>query len=129
MSRIRGKNTRPELVVRSVLRRLGCKFALHMRELPGSPDIVLRELQLLVFVHGCFWHRHRKCKFAYVPKTRVGFWKKKFRENVARDLAKSTILRKQGWHVRVIWECETKDLVRMEKKVQSIIKAHTKKAK
>src|SRR5438270_12153821 len=85
MSRIRSKNTRPELVVRSALHKMGLRFTLHSTKLPGHPDIVLPRLRAAVFVHGCFWHRHRGCTFAYHPKTRVSFWKEKFSLNVRRD--------------------------------------------
>jgi len=107
MSRIRGRDTAPEKTVRSVLHRIGCRFRLHRRDLPGSPDIVLPKYRTVVFVHGCFWHRHPSCRFAYTPKTRVRFWSRKFAENVERDRRVRRRLRDLGWRVIVIWECET----------------------
>ncbi len=110
MSRIRSRDTSPELKVRSLLHRLGYRFRLHRRELPGSPDIVLPRYRTTVFVHGCFWHRHHRCRLAYQPKTRVEFWKKKFAENVKRDALNVKALESGGWRVIVVWECELKDV-------------------
>lgn len=106
MSRIRSRDTAPERAVRSMLHRKGYRFRLHVRSLPGSPDVVLVRLRTAVFVHGCFWHRHRGCRFAYVPKSRPGFWSNKFSSNVARDSRARAELRRLGWRVLVIWECE-----------------------
>ncbi len=107
MSRIRGKDTKPELRVRSQLHRMGYRFRLHRKDLPGRPDIVLPKYDTVIFVHGCFWHRHKGCRFAYTPKTRPEFWKKKFGGNIRRDRTNINLLRKQGWKVLIIWECET----------------------
>ena len=109
MSRIRGKDTRPELAVRSALHRMGYRFRLHRKDLPGKPDIVLPRYKTAVFVHGCFWHRHPRCRLAYVPKTRTDFWTEKFSENVRRDRKNKSALKKLDWRVIVIWECETKN--------------------
>lgn len=109
MSRIKGRDTRPELIVRSVLHRLGFRFRLHGKGLPGRPDVVLARHRTVVFVHGCFWHRHRRCRFAYEPKTNVTFWSEKFRQNVARDSSNNRELRHRGWHVVVVWECQAAD--------------------
>ena len=109
MSRIRGKDTKPEIAVRSILHRMGYRFRLHRRDLPGKPDIVLPKHRTVVLVHGCFWHRHRGCKYAYTPKSRVQFWQKKFDENVERDRRNRKDLRKEGWKVIVVWECEVRD--------------------
>lgn len=109
MSRIRGRNTSPERLVRSVLHSMGYRFRLHRRDLPGHPDIVLPKHRTVVFVHGCFWHRHPRCQFAYTPKTRVGFWSSKFEENVLRDQRARRRLRNLGWRVIVVWECQTTD--------------------
>lgn len=122
MSRIRSRDTGPEQLVRATLHRLRCSFELYTPGLPGRPDIVLPKRRLAIFVHGCFWHRHRACKFAYTPKSRVRFWRKKFRENVERDCQKRDALRKQGWRVQVIWECETRDLDHLEKRVRSLLR-------
>lgn len=123
MSRIRSKDTQPEKLVRSALRRLGYRFRTYPPKLPGKPDIVIARRRLLIFVHGCFWHRHRACEFAYTPKSRVSFWQKKFRENVERDRKKANELKKLGWRVSVIWECETKDFARLERKIRSILRS------
>lgn len=105
MSRIRGKNTKPELAVRSILHKMGFRFRLHDRSLPGCPDIVLRRIRSVIFVHGCFWHRH-DCGKAYVPKTRRAFWAKKFSGNVARDRINLSKLKAAGWKTLIVWECE-----------------------
>lgn len=107
MSRIRGRDTTPERLVRSVLHSMGYRFRLHPRNLPGRPDIVLSKHRTVVFVHGCFWHRHRRCRYAYTPKTRIAFWTRKFQENVDRDRRTRARLRRLGWQVIVIWECQT----------------------
>ena len=109
MSRIKGRNTKPELIVRRIAHGLGFRFRLHRRDLPGSPDMVFPRYRTVVFVHGCFWHRHHGCRYAYCPKSRIQFWTKKFEENVARDTRNEMALRDLGWRVLVIWECETKD--------------------
>lgn len=106
MSRIRARDTKPELIVRSVLHRLGFRFRLSPRKLPGSPDVVLTRHRIAVFVHGCFWHRHRGCRFAYTPKSNVAFWQKKFADNVARDRRSHAQLRKMGWRTVTVWECQ-----------------------
>jgi DNA mismatch endonuclease (patch repair protein) len=107
MSRIRGRDTRPEKIVRSALHRMGFRFRLHRRGLPGSPDIVLPRHRVAIFVHGCFWHRHPRCRFAYTPKSRLEFWSRKFEENKARDRRARRALRRQGWRVLTVWECQT----------------------
>ena len=108
MGRIRGKNTTPELRVRRKLHALGLRFRLHARELPGRPDIVLPRWKTVVFVHGCFWHRHEGCRLANTPKTRRAFWTNKFEMNVARDERNRSQLARD-WRVIIIWECETRD--------------------
>lgn len=110
MGRIRGKDTKPEMIVRRLAHRLGFRFRLHRRDLPGSPDLVFPGRHKVVFVHGCYWHRHPGCPMAYEPKSNVAFWKQKFAENVARDERVLVELRRKGWDPVIIWECETKDL-------------------
>lgn len=107
MSRVRSKDTKPELVVRSILHRNGYRFRLHKKGLPGKPDIVLAKYHTVIFVHGCFWHRHKNCPDATIPKTRTDFWSQKFSQNVERDKKVQTALRKLGWNVIIVWECET----------------------
>jgi DNA mismatch endonuclease (patch repair protein) len=106
MSRIRSGNTKPELVLRSLLHRCGYRFSLRRRDLPGKPDIVLRKYRTVIFVHGCFWHRHPGCKQASMPRTRPEFWAEKFAKNVARDERNQAELVAKGWRVIVVWECE-----------------------
>lgn len=106
MSRIRGKDTSPEKTVRSLLHGLGYRFRLHGKDLPGKPDIVLPQFQTVIFVHGCYWHRHKACEYAYTPKSRVEFWQRKFDENIERDKRDVQALRKLGWCVLIVWECQ-----------------------
>jgi DNA mismatch endonuclease (patch repair protein) len=108
MSRVPGKNTAPEVLVRSALHAAGLRFRLHDRGLPGSPDIVLPRWRTVVLVHGCFWHRHKDCPRASLPKTRRDFWAKKLRGNVRRDRANRTALEAMGWRVIEIWECDVR---------------------
>lgn len=102
------ENTKPEMVVRRILHGLGLRFRLHRRDLPGTPDLVLPKYRTAIFVHGCFWHRHRGCSKATTPKTRVDFWKTKFEQNVRRDRKNEDVLVEGGWSVLTIWECETR---------------------
>lgn len=106
MSAIRLRDTIPEWRVRKALHAEGLRYRLHASELAGTPDIVLPRWNTVVFVHGCFWHRHRSCRFAATPKTNVAFWRAKFSANIRRDTAVQHSLRRQGWRVFVIWECQ-----------------------
>lgn len=117
MSRIKGKDTSPELIVRSVLHSMGYRFRLHVKTLPGRPDVVLPKWRMVIFVHGCFWHRHDGCKYAYTPKSRLDFWLKKFDENVKRDATQRVKLRAAGWKVRIVWECQTADREALRKRL------------
>lgn len=117
MGRIRGRNTRPEMIVRSLCHSLGLRYRLHRKDLPGSPDLVFPKYRLCLFVHGCFWHRHPGCKFSYTPKSRPEFWMPKLARNVARDQEKEAALRELGWRVEIVWECETKDLERLRERL------------
>jgi DNA mismatch endonuclease (patch repair protein) len=112
MSRIRGKNTKPELIVRQYLHGHGLRYRLHVKGLPGKPDIVFPGKKTVIFVHGCFWHQHENCRYFVVPKTRTEFWLDKIGRNVANDERQCVDLRRQGWRVLVIWECELKPAVR-----------------
>jgi len=108
MSRIRGANTKPEMLVRSMLHRAGFRFRIHDKSLPGKPDIVLKKYKSVIFVNGCFWHRHEGCPDATTPKTRREFWEAKFKRTVDRDKEQRGALEKLGWQVICIWECELK---------------------
>jgi DNA mismatch endonuclease (patch repair protein) len=106
MAGIRGKNTKPELMLRSYLHKHGFRYRLHARDLPGSPDLLLPKYRTVIFVHGCFWHQHSGCKFAATPKANAEFWRAKLIANVERDAKVLDSLRSLGWNVIVIWECE-----------------------
>ncbi len=114
-------NTKPEVIVRRVLHGMGLRFRLHRKDLPGSPDIVLPRHRTVVFVHGCFWHRHLGCRKASTPKTRVEFWMEKFDANVARDRRKEDELKELGWRVITVWECETKDVNGLRERLRGIL--------
>jgi len=106
MAQVKGKDTTPERQVRSILHSLGFRFRLHRRDLPGTPDIVLPKWKTIIFVHGCFWHRHPGCKKASIPTSNAAFWTAKFRRNKLRDKANVKRLTNLGWRVIIIWECE-----------------------
>lgn len=112
MSRNRGKDTKPELLVRQYLHGRGLRFRLHVKELPGKPDIVLPKYKTIVFVQGCFWHRHSDCRYSTMPATRISFWANKFERNVANDERQQAELTAAGWKVLTVWECELKFAVR-----------------
>jgi DNA mismatch endonuclease, patch repair protein len=116
MSRIRGSDTLPEKRVRSLLHRLGFRFTLRRKDLPGKPDIVLPAWHAVVFVHGCFWHQHQGCKNASMPSTRRPFWEAKLKGNVARDKSIRGELRSLGWLVMTVWECELADETRVSRR-------------
>lgn len=123
MAGIGGKNTKPEVRVRSFLHRLGLRFRIHSAALPGRPDLVFPKYRAVVFVHGCFWHRHKGCRYAYTPKSNLPFWEKKFAENVARDARNARELRQAGWKVLTVWECETRSEQRLTRAAQRISSA------
>lgn len=111
MARVRRANTTPELAVRRSAHRLGYRFRLHRKDLPGTPDIVFPKARKAIFVHGCFWHRHAGCRAASMPKTRSEFWQEKFITNIRRDLQKEAELENLGWQSLIIWECQTRDAI------------------
>ncbi len=121
MAGIRGRDTAPELTVRRIAHRIGLRFRLHRRDLPGRPDLVFPKHRLAVFVHGCFWHRHEGCRYASTPKSRIAFWTAKFAANVERDTRQEVALKTLGWRVFVIWECETKDRTAVERKLAALV--------
>ncbi|SHE99215.1 T/G mismatch-specific endonuclease [Bacteroides luti] len=108
MSMIKGKNTKPEMIVRKYLFSKGFRYRVNVKELPGKPDIVLRKYRTVIFINGCFWHGHEGCKYFVMPKTRTEWWSAKIDKNIARDNIEKILLRKNGWHVMVLWECQLK---------------------
>lgn len=117
MSRIKDKNTRPEKRVRSLLHALGYRFRLHAKDLPGKPDIVLPKYRTVVFVHGCFWHRHEGCKRSSTPQTRRIFWENKFSRNIERDREAVVSLELLGWAVLIVWECEIRNIEALQNRL------------
>lgn len=122
MSRIRGKDTAPEQAVRQLLYRMGYRYRLHAGDLPGSPDIVFRGRKKAIYVHGCFWHRHRGCRYAYIPKSRTEFWLTKFARNVERDQQALEAIRSRGWEALVVWECELREPHVLEQGLSAFLK-------
>ncbi|MFC5343563.1 very short patch repair endonuclease [Brevundimonas staleyi] len=122
MSRVKGRDTRPEWIVRRALHGAGLRYRLQARDLPGRPDIVFRSRRLAVFIHGCFWHRHDDpdCRLTRTPKTRVDFWEAKFAANQVRDARDLAALRDAGWTVITIWECQLRDLRALDALVETI---------
>jgi len=121
MSRVRARDTRPEKVVRSTIHRMGYRFRLHVRTLPGCPDIVLPRLRKVIFVHGCFWHGHAGCRRGKPPASNVDFWNTKIQLNIKRDLSAQAELRASGWDVLVVWECELRDSTLLTEKLRSFL--------
>ena len=120
MSRIHSKDTSPELIVRRIVYRLGYRYRLHMKDLPGKPDLVFLRKKKVIFVHGCFWHQHESphCRNSRVPESNTDYWIPKFLRNVARDRLNQTDLVNKGWEVLVVWECETKDNHVLEQRIR-----------
>ena len=114
MARVSGSNTKPEIIVRRILYGLGFRYRINVRKLPGTPDIVLSKHNKVVFVHGCFWHRHKGCKDATMPKSNREFWGNKFAANVKRFEDVSKQLKDIGWRIEVVWECETRNTEALE---------------
>ena len=121
MSRIKAKDTKPEMLVRSFLHKNGFRYSLHNKKLPGKPDIVLKKYKTVIFVHGCFWHGHKNCKYFVVPKTRTKWWTNKINRNKANDEKAVKALRKDGWKVITVWECKLKP-GKAEQTMVSIVK-------
>lgn len=123
MARVRSKNSRPELFVRKIVFALGYRYRLHAGDLPGRPDLVFRNRRKVIFVHGCFWHRHAACALARLPKSRVEFWATKLEGNKQRDQRNQKALVKQGWKVLTIWECQLKKVQRLESTLRRFLDA------
>lgn len=120
MRRVGSKNTKPEMLVRSLLHRAGLRFRLHATELPGKPDIILPRWQTVIFVHGCFWHRHKNCPEATLPATNQAYWVPKFTRTLLRDRKNRMALTRMGWKVAIIWECETKRPETLMRKIHAL---------
>jgi len=121
MAQIKNSGTRPEKLVRSLLHRMGYRFRLNVKTLHGNPDIVLSRYKTIIFVHGCFWHRHEDCSYTTTPATRPEFWAKKFASNIQRDKIVIETLTKSGWMVLVVWECELKDMEALKCRLQTAL--------
>jgi DNA mismatch endonuclease, patch repair protein len=121
MRRIRSKNTGPELIVRRLLYSLGYRYRLHRADLPGKPDLVFGRRRKVIFVHGCFWHQHSRCKITHVPQSNGEYWAPKLARNKARDVRTKAKLRKLGWDYLIIWECETKDPEKLKGRLVSFL--------
>jgi DNA mismatch endonuclease, patch repair protein len=121
MSRIKGRDTKPEILVRSIVHKLGFRFRKHKSELPGKPDIVLTKYRKVIFIHGCFWHGHKKCSRSSRPQSNKSFWAAKLDKNIARDKRNKHDLELQGWKVLIIWECETKNMEKIRTKVSKFL--------
>lgn len=121
MRRIRSADTKPELVVRSLIHQLGYRFRLHRKDLPGKPDIVFPGRKKVIFVHGCFWHQHPGCREGRVPSSRIGYWRPKLKRNRTRDAENQARLRDQGWDVLVVWECGLQDRKSLSKTLRRFL--------
>ena len=127
MSLIRGKDSSPELKLRRLVHGMGFRYRLHVKDLPGKPDLVFPSRRAVIFMHGCFWHRHPGCKLARMPKSKLDFWRPKLEGNRERDLRNQEILEKLGWHVLVVWECEMKNIEKVSIKVREFIQGREEK--
>lgn len=123
MARVRSKNSRPELLVRKLVFGLGYRYRLHGKDLPGHPDLVFRKTRKVIFVHGCFWHRHASCALARLPKSRLDFWVPKLEGNRMRDQRTKRALSKRGWKSLTIWECQVRDAERVRTRVKRFLDA------
>lgn len=121
MSRVTGKNTKPELIVRKLLYNMGYRYRLHNKKLPGTPDLVFTSRKKVIFIHGCFWHGHEGCKKSKKPSTNYEFWERKINNTILRDEKKLKELYLQGWSVLIIWECETKKVEYLKQKLKSFL--------
>lgn len=121
MRRIRSKDTTPELILRRLIYKLGYRYRLHRRDLPGRPDIVFPGRRSLIFVHGCFWHQHVGCRDGKVPGSRLDYWAPKLAKNQARDIANKALLEERGWKVLVVWECDLNELSALTERVRQFL--------
>lgn len=122
MAKIQAKNSKPEMIVRRMVHGLGYRYRLHRSDLPGTPDLVFPRLKKVIFVHGCFWHQHDGCHYAYKPKSNSSFWKRKFSENTTRDERAIRELRALGWDILVVWECRTRETAKLLRELNSFLR-------
>lgn len=122
MTRITSKNTRPEKIVRQILTKQGWRYRLHSRKLPGKPDIVISKIKTIIFINGCFWHQHKGCKRQAMPKSNLGYWRKKLKRNIEKQKQDIKELKKAGWKVVIFWECEIKNEKKLSKKLKTKLK-------
>jgi len=122
MSRVKGCDTKPEILVRSLVHRMGFRFRINCRDIVGTPDIVLRRHGKVIFVHGCFWHGHKRCLRSKRPTTHKGFWNRKLDQNIRRDKRFRRVLRSTGWTVLVVWECETRRPEKLSRKLERFLR-------
>ncbi len=129
MRRIKSKDTSPELLVRKITHKLGYRFRLHRKDLPGKPDLTFPARKKIIFVHGCFWHQHKdpNCRITHVPRTNTGYWVTKLEKNIERDRKYQNQLREKGWLYLIIWECETKDLESLTAKIDQFLSGKGKR--
>lgn len=123
MARVKAKNTRPEMAVRRLVFGMGYRYRLHDARLPGTPDLVFAGRGKVLFVHGCFWHRHENCELARLPKSRLDFWLPKLEGNQTRDRVNQRLLRKSGWRILVVWECELRDMPKLTRKIRRFLES------
>jgi DNA mismatch endonuclease, patch repair protein len=121
MRRIRSKDTQPEMVVRRCIHAMGYRYRLHVRDLPGKPDLVFRKTKKVIFVHGCFWHQHSRCREGRVPKSKTKYWRSKLKRNVERDQAHLASLKQLGWKTLVLWECELQNEERLHRRLAKFL--------
>jgi DNA mismatch endonuclease (patch repair protein) len=123
MARVKAKDTRPEMAVRRLVFGMGYRYRLHDARLPGTPDLVFAGRGKVLFVHGCFWHRHENCGLARLPKSRLDFWLPKLEGNQTRDRVNQRLLRKSGWRILVVWECELRDMPKLTRKIRRFLES------
>jgi DNA mismatch endonuclease (patch repair protein) len=123
MALVRNKDTTPERAIRKLVSSLGYRYRLHVGKLPGRPDLVFKSRSKVIFVHGCFWHRHSRCVLARMPKSRLAFWEPKLNGNRARDMKNKRALRRMGWDVLTVWECELPAVQKLEKRIRGFLDA------
>jgi len=122
MAAVRSQKPKQEISVRQLVHGMGYRYRLHAKGLPGHPDIVFRSRQKILFVHGCFWHRHQRCRYATSPKTRIEFWNEKFDRNIARDQRDQRALKQAGWSVMIVWQCELKNHNKLARRINDFLK-------